>query len=381
MKRRFAASAVIVAAILATGGTALAASNLKTVSQKAAEASPPPPSDITAVVAKRQLFDTAELTCKAGYGSEEPVYGAGKSPLVLTDSPLKEGDAIGDATLLGEINGSPIFSITGAFPLYRDLKLKDSGPDVRMVNDALVRAGLLLQQEEPAAATVTVYTSAAIGGLYKQAGYAASKADDVVIPSSAFQVISAPGTVSGKVHSTGLLESEPIATIGIGARGLLCTGAGGTVPTEAKDDQLVRIPALGKELFPMTITTRTTTPPSGSPLPGNSSEEDLPTGSTMSAAGKATTAIFVDCGDTVPKTNVVAASLILAQSASNQLVVPSSSLWTRDGQSHVTVQDASGDRDVPVKVTFSAGGENTVSPVTPTSTLAAGDKVVVEGVR
>lgn len=379
MNKRFAATAIAVTAILATGGTAVTASSLKTVSQKAAEAAPPPPSEITAVVAKRQLFDTVDLTCKAGYRSEEPISGTGKSPLVLTASPLKEGDAVSDGTLLGEINGSPVFSVTGAFPLYRDLKLKDSGSDARMVNDALVRAGLLLQQAEPAASTVTVYTSAAIGALYEQAGYVAPKNDDVVISTSAFQVLSAPGTVSGKVHSTGLLEAEPIATIGIGPRGLLCTGEGGTVPAEAIEGQQVRIPALGSKLLPMTIIRRTATVAPDSALPAPPGQA-ASSGSPATAGGTETKAIFVESGKAAT-VSVVTASLILSQSAPDPLVVPSSALWTRNGQSLVTVQDDSGSRDVPVVVAFSAGGENAVSAASPASALAEGDKVVVEGAR
>jgi hypothetical protein len=380
LNKRFAATAIALTAILATGATALTASSLKTVSQRAAEAAPPAPSEITAVIAKRQLFDTVDLTCKAGYRSEEPISGAGKSPVVLTASPLKVGDTVHDGTLIGEINGSPLFSVTGAFPLYRDLKLKDSGPDARMVNDALVRAGLLLQQAEPAASTVTDYTSAAIGALRKQAGYPAPKAEDVVVSAAAFQVISAAGTVTGKVHSTGLLDAEPIATIGIGSRGLLCADEGGKLPAEAMDGQQMRIPALGSNLFPMTIINRTA-PTATDPALAATSGQPSSTGLPPAVGGTETKALFVESGDAAVTVSVVPASLILSQSAPDPLVVPSSALWTRDGQSLVTVQDESGSRDVPVVVSFSAGGENAISAASPASALAEGNKVVVEGSR
>lgn len=383
MNKRLAASAIVIAAVVATGGTAVAASSLKTVSQKAAEAAPPQPSELTTVVAKRQLFDTVDITCTAGYRSEESISGSGKSPLVLTAAPLKLDDTVTDGTLLGEINGGPVFAVKGAFPLYRDLKLKDSGPDARMLNDALVRAGHLLQLAEPAASTITDYTSAAIASLYTQAGYAAPKADTAVVTATSFQVIPGAGTVSGKVHSTGLLEGQPIATIGIGPSGLICSAAGGTVPVEAMEGQQVRIPALGPELRPVTIIRRNATvaPPAAlAAAPGQ-------TGSAASeatpAGGEAEVrALFVESGDAASKTgSVVTASLILSQSAPDPLVVPSSALWTRNGQSLVTVQDNSGSRDVPVVVAFSAGGENAVSAASSTSPLAEGDKVVVAGDR
>jgi hypothetical protein len=380
VKKRIAASAIVVAAILATVGTAGAASTLKTVSQKAAEATPPPPSEVTATVAKHQLFDLVDLTCSAGYRAEEQITVSGKSPLVLTAAPLKEGAAVGDGTLLGEVNGSPVFAITGPFPLYRDLKLNDSGPDARMVNGALVRAGLLLPRTEPAVSTITGSTSAAVSALYARAGYPAPKAGDPVVTGSAFQVVPAPGKVSGKVHSKGLLGADPVAVIGIGTRGLICTSGGGKVPVEAKEGQRVRIPALGSGLHTVTIIHRTAaqTPAAGAPpaqdpaAAGSSSPAQAP-------AGTETTALFVE-GD-AKTSGVVTAALILSQSARDPLVVPSSALWTRNGQTLVTVQEASGNRDVPVVVAFSAAGENAVSAASPVSALAAGDKVVVAGDR
>jgi hypothetical protein len=373
-------TAVVVAAIIVTGGTAMTASSLKTVSQKASEAAPPPASEITAAVAKRQLFDTVGLTCKAGFRSEASISASGKSPLVLTSSPLIEGDAVGDGTLLGEINGSPIFSITGAFPLYRDLKLKDSGPDVRVVNDALVRADLLPQLTEPAASTVSSYTLAAISALYKQAGHVAPKADDAVVTTAAFQVIPAAGTVTGKVRGTGLLDAEHIATIGIGSRGLLCTAKDGTIPAEATDGQLVRVPALGNGLLPMVIIERAATA-SPNAAPAENAGQDSSQGAPIKGGSANTKVLFVESGDAPISNGMVPGTLILAQSAPDPLVVPSSALWTRDGSSLVTVRDDSGSRDVPVVVEFSAGGENAVSGLSPAATLAEGDKVVVEGSR
>ncbi|MDJ0459818.1 hypothetical protein PUN71_021655 [Arthrobacter sp. NQ7] len=328
---------------------------------------------------KRQLFDTVDLTCKAGYRSEVSVSGSGKSPLVLTATPLKSGDSVGDGTLLAEINGSPVFAVTGAFPLYRDLKLKDSGPDARMVNDALVRAGRLLKQPEPSASTVTSYTAAAVAALYTQAGYTAPATGDPVVSASAFQVLPDVGTVSGNVHSTGLLEAEPIATIGVGPRGMICSAANGTVPAEAKSGQQARIAAFGPELRPVTIIAKPVQNPG---LAADSGKPAIPSQDLTPSGGAETSALFVEVEEATSKTDkVLPASLILSQSAPEPLVVPSSALWTREGQSLVTVQDDSGFRDVPVVVNFSAGGENAVSAASQESSLTEGDKVVVAGAR
>lgn len=377
MKKRIAASVIVTAAILATGGTAVAASTLKTVSQKAAEAAPPSPSVTTVTVGKRQLFDQIDLTCNPGYRAEESISGSGKAPLVLTAAPLKAGDAVGDGTLLGEINGAPVFAITGAFPLYRDLKLQDSGPDARMVNDALVRAGLLLPQADPAASTITAYTSTAIASLFTRSGYAAPKPSDPVVGTATLQVIPEGGTVSGSVHSRGLLGTEAIATIGVGTKGLICTGPGGKVPVEAKNGQQVRITALGPELRPVAII-----PIKAAAAPVTESTSPAQTSGAPSTVspGTTSTALFVEA-DTANVAGTVSAALILSQSTKDPLVVPSSALWTLNGQTLVSVQDSGGSRDVPVNVVFSAGGENAVSPASQDSVLKEGDNVVVAGTK
>ena len=247
-----------------------------------------------------------------------------------------------------------------------------------MVHDALVRAGRLLQQDEPAASTVTPYTIAAIAALYKQVGYEVTKTDEPVVSASAFQIVRSSATVTGKIHNTGLLEAEPIATIGIGPRGLICNAAGGYVPVEAKEGQQVRIPALDPELRPVNIiqSEAPTVPASGG---GNL---DVPSASGPPDAETETRALFVAIGDGAAKlSNVVTASLILAQSDPDPLVVPSSALWALDGQPHVTVLDTSGARDVAVVVSFSAGGETVISTAETTFPLAEGDKVVVAGTR
>jgi hypothetical protein len=382
-KRKITVASIYIAALFVTAGTAIAASNLKSVSQKAAEASPPSPSEITVVVVKRQLLDTVDLTCSAGFRGEEFISGPDTLPSVLTAAPLQEGQPVGDGTLLTEINGSPLFAIVGAFPLYRELKLDDSGPDVRLVNDAMVRAGVLRPRPEPAASTVTSSTAAAIAALYVKAGYPAPKTDMVVVSPSEFQVLSASGTVSGPVHGPGPLDSQPIATVGIGPRGFLCAAGDVPVPAEAKDGQSVRIPKLDTELHPMMIIPRKP----GIGTTGNSSTKAPPSTDETSPSGPAGSeaderVLFVEAEDAAEQLGNVAGTLILATSGADPLVVPSSALWTKDGQTLVTVkEDDASVRDVPVVVEFSAAGDNAVRPADPGIPLTAGDRVKVTGAR
>lgn len=380
-KRKLTVTAISIAAILVSGGTVVAASSFRTTAQKAAEASPPPPSEMTSVVVTRQLFDTVDLTCKVGFSSSESFPNPETVAGVITSSPLSDGDAVGDGTLISEINGSPVFAIIGAFPLYRDLNLGDAGPDARLINDALVRAGLLIQQSEPAASTVTPYTATALAALYVMAGYPAPKSGGPVIVTSMFRVLSAPGVVFGPVHGTGKLGSQPIATVGIGPRGLLCTSGGVSVPAEAKDGQSVRIPMLNSEPHPVKIVQiNASAEVEEQAGPAASTTVPLNSGDTAAAVDKR--ALFVEVGDAVKGLgDVVQANLVLAQSTADPLVVPSAALWTKAGQTLITVIDETGSRDVPVVVEFSAKGENAVHVLEPAFALASGDKVVVTGAR
>ena len=58
----------------------------------------------------------------------------------MTATPLGAGATIEDTSPVIYLNGRPIIAFHGAFPLYRDLREGDSGPDVSMIQQALVDA-------------------------------------------------------------------------------------------------------------------------------------------------------------------------------------------------------------------------------------------------
>lgn len=387
-KRRLIAVGISIAAIIVTGGTTLAASNLKTVAQKAAEEAPPAPSRITSQIVKKQLIDSVDVTCKPGFEREERITGAAKSPRILTSSTLETGATVADGTLLGEVNGSPVFAIVGAFPLYRDLKIKDSGPDARLVNEALVRMGRLLPLGEPSSSTINAYTVEAVTSLFVDSGYPAPKRDAVIVSMQAFQVLAAPGVVSGNPHPSGDLGTSAIASIGVGAYGLICATSGGEIPVEAKTGQMARVPSLGSKPLPVRLISKPAAASNSQPTaseissgPGNSGSAG-PNGTgdrSTQAAEENAMVLFIETGKGTSLAPLVPASLILSSSKADALVVPSSALWTKGELTYLSVVDGNEPRDVAVTVQFSASGQNAIAPVDASEILSAGQEVVVSG--
>lgn len=130
---------IIALLLIITVGTLISAQNIKTTAQKDAEAAPPDPSTITATVTREKLRTTVPLTCTANYATSTPLRYSGEGQ--YTAITIKHGDTVGNGTLIAEVNGEPLITLTGGFALYRDLKLDDSGPDAALLNEALTAMG------------------------------------------------------------------------------------------------------------------------------------------------------------------------------------------------------------------------------------------------
>ncbi|MFF2243308.1 hypothetical protein ACFVTM_03900 [Arthrobacter sp. NPDC058130] len=371
--------------IALTATTMGIASGFTTTAEQAARAVPPSPSVITAATRLGQISDTTQLACAPGFRTRALVAPAGGSGTVITSVAVSAGESVGDGTYVGEANGLPMFTLTGQFPLYRDLKLKDTGPDALLVNNALVRAGVLYAQTEPSASTVTEATAAALAYLYVQSGHAAPKRDEVLVAANRFLVVPEEGVVVGAPHLPGVLGAYPLLTLGSGGRGLNCTGTNGTLPPEARAGQSAIIPAIGTDGHEISIidTDASALPATGA-VSGAGSNADAGASSnvapepTVPATSKA---VFIPVASGTEKlANPVSASLVLDQSPPEQLIVPSAALWTRNGVSMVSVVKSDTRTDVEVTVVFSASGESAVVPAkTDPAPLAAGDAVVVSG--
>lgn len=373
---------IIALLLIITVGTLISAQNIKTTAQKDAEAAPPDPSTITATVTREKLRTTVPLTCTANYATSTPLRYSGEGQ--YTAITIKHGDTVGNGTLIAEVNGEPLITLTGGFALYRDLKLDDSGPDAALLNEALTAMGR--QGLQPARITEDTYE--ALNNLLDSLGYAPLKTDQP-IPARYFLIINRAGLVTGNPRATGAIADGPVATIAEGSKTLSCTGTTGRLTPEARSGQKVTVPSLGDTEYVATLGYKNTSEAAGNSQAGRSTQPNGAegvAGSNLNGAGAAGSAegeriLTLDVGDKADSLRgAVNAELTLEETPEAHLVVPSSALYTRDGQTRVIVlgpessngSKAREEREVTVTVISNANGKNAV-----TGDLHEGDSVKI----
>ncbi|WP_315328179.1 secretion protein HlyD [Rothia mucilaginosa] len=332
---------IIALLLILTVGTLISAQNIKTTAQKDAEAAPPDPSTITATVTREKLRTTVPLTCTANYATSTPLRYSGEGQ--YTAITIKHGDTVGNGTLIAEVNGEPLITLTGGFALYRDLKLDDSGPDAALLNEALTAMG----RQGPQPARITEDTYEALNNLLDSLGYAHVKTDQP-IPARYFLIINRAGVVTGNPRSTGAIADGPVATIAEGSKTLSCTGTTGRLTPEARSGQKVTVPSLGDTEYVATLGYKNTSEAAGTA--GNSQAgrqangAEGAAGSNLNGAAGAAGGtegeriLTLDVGDKADSLRgAVNAELTLEETPEAHLVVPSSALYTRDGQTRVIV--------------------------------------------
>ncbi len=373
---------IIALLLIITVGTLISAQNIKTTAQKDAEAAPPDPSTITATVTREKLRTTVPLTCTANYATSTPLRYSGEGQ--YTAITIKHGDTVGNGTLIAEVNGEPLITLTGGFALYRDLKLDDSGPDAALLNEALTAMG----RQGPQPARITEDTYEALNNLLDSLGYAPLKTDQP-IPARYFLIINRAGLVTGNPRATGAIADGPVATIAEGSKTLSCTGTTGRLTPEARSGQKVTVPSLGDTEYVATLGYKNTSETAGNSQAGRSTQPngaEGAAGSNLNGAGAAGSAegeriLTLDVGDKADSLRgAVNAELTLEETPEAHLVVPSSALYTRDGQTRVIVlgpessngSKAREEREVTVTVISNANGKNAV-----TGDLHEGDSVKI----
>lgn len=366
---------IIALLLIITVGTLISAQNIKTTAQKDAEAAPPDPSTITATVTREKLRTTVPLTCTANYATSTPLRYSGEGQ--YTAITIKHGDTVGNGTLIAEVNGEPLITLTGGFALYRDLKLDDSGPDAALLNEALTAMG----RQGPQPARITEDTYEALNNLLDSLGYAHVKTDQP-IPARYFLIINRAGVVTGNPRATGAIADGPVATIAEGSKTLSCTGTTGRLTPEARSGQKVTVPSLGDTEYVATLGYKNTSEAAGAAGNSQAGRSTQPNGAEGAAGNTEGERILtLDVGDKADSLRgTVNAELTLEETPEAHLVVPSSALYTRDGQTRVIVlgpessngSKAREEREVTVTVISNANGKNAV-----TGDLHEGDSVKI----
>jgi Putative peptidoglycan binding domain/HlyD family secretion protein len=420
-RRRVLLGVGIAAALLAIGGL-IGASFVKSPQQLAADTAAPPSTVTTATVVSQILTSSVQMRGVVYPATQYDVYASAPSSSSSSGSPtgssssatgasstgqvyisklkVAAGDTITNGEQLAELNGEPLFVLTGTVPAWRDLTPGESGPDVTELQNALASLGYYDGGDTPGYfGSATEY---AVSLYYEHLGYTAPSsggvpaADVVFLPSLPATVVAVNGT-TGEQPGQPFLELAPRGSLAL--TGELPAAYAGQVKPGLKVtiyDEVTGIHATG------TVTdlgTATTTVPAGTLVDigsasGSGSSSSGSSGSTGSS-GSGSTGGSGGSGETpfIPLTVHPSTPLASALNGENVLVtvetgqtegpvltVPVAAIvTTASGTSYVAVVGAHGKQtDVPVTPGISENGYVQVTPAK-SGALAAGDRVVVSG--
>jgi peptidoglycan hydrolase-like protein with peptidoglycan-binding domain len=429
-RRRVLAGVGIAAALLAVGGL-IGAAFVKSPAQLAADTAPPAPTVTTAKVVSQVLTSSVQMrgvvypatqydvdatapsstaTGSSAAGSSSTA-GAASSQLYISKLDVAAGDTIRNGEQLAEIDGQPLFVLTGTVPAWEDLTPGESGPDVAELQQALASLGYYDDGDTPG--YFGSATEDAVSLYYERLGYTPPVSGGVPAADVVF-LPALPATVIVVNGATGEQPGQPF--LELAARGSLAlTGElppayAGQVKSGLKVkiyDEVTGIHATGTVAE---VGTATTTVPAGATVDiGGSSASASASGaagsgaagsssstsSSSSASSSSSGSSSSGSGATpfIPLTVQPAKALRSALNGENVLVtvetgrtegpvltVPVAAIvTTASGTSRVTVVDGHG-QQTPVAVTpgISENGYVQVTPVRP-GALTAGDDVVVSG--
>jgi peptidoglycan hydrolase-like protein with peptidoglycan-binding domain len=402
------------AGLLAVGGL-IGASFVKSPAQVAADTAPPAATVTTAPVVSQILTSSVQMRGMVYPSTEYDVYasapessgsgsaaaanastGSASTPVYVTKLDVATGSTIRNGEQLAEIDGAPLFALTGAVPAWRDLLPGDSGPDVAELQSALASLGYYDGADTPG--YYGPATEDAVYDYFWHLGYTppsdggVPEADVVFLPSLPATVLAVNGAV-GQQPGQPFLELADRDSLAL--TGELPPGYAGQVKAGLKVqiyDELTGIHATGTVAD---LGTTTTTVPTGTVVPIGGSGSAASGASSDSSSSADSSGSANSAGDTpfVPLDVRPSAALPAALDGENVLVtvetgqtegpvltVPVAAIVTSaSGTSYVTVVGAHG-RQSNVAVTPGLSEDGYVQ-VTPTAagTLRAGDNVVVSG--
>lgn len=129
--------------------------------------------ELSAVVQRKalvvELVGRGTITSPASASVLAPAPPQGANSIVVTGTPVATGGEVRPGTAVVELNGRPVLALSGAIPLFRDVRPGDSGPDVSMVQEAMRAAGQLIPASENGRFGSASQRATEV--LYRDAGY------------------------------------------------------------------------------------------------------------------------------------------------------------------------------------------------------------------
>jgi len=416
------------AALLAIGGL-VGSSLVKSPQQVAADTAAPPPTVTTAKVVSQILTSSVQMrgvvypgtqydvypsapesdTAGSGAGSGaggSPAGGGSAGPVYVSRLDVAAGRTISNGEKLAEIDGEPLFALSGRVPAWRDMTPGESGPDVAELQKSLASLGYYTGGDT--AGFFGPATQDAVSLYYEHLGYTAPATggmpmtDVIFLPSLPAKVIAVNGA-QGQQPGQPFLELAARGSLAL--TGELPPAYAGQVKTGLKVqifDEVTGIHATGTVAD---VGTATTITPVGAIVNVGGGSTSVgsagPPGAGSTGAGSAGTSGSGSSGSGtnpggtpfIPLTVNPSKPLPAALNGENVLVtvetgrtegpvltVPVAAIVTTgSGTSYVTVVGAdSKQTQVPVTPGISENGYVQVTLVH-AGQLAAGDSVVVSG--
>ncbi|HEY2576821.1 MAG TPA: peptidoglycan-binding protein [Streptosporangiaceae bacterium] len=422
-RRRVLLGVGIMAALLAIGGL-IGASFVKSPQQLAADTSAPAATVTTATVVSQVLTSSVQMRGVVYPATEYDVYpsapesssssassasaadssssaGGSSAGVYISKLDVAAGNTIRNGRQLAEIDGEPLFALTGTVPAWRDMTPGETGPDVAELQKALASLGYYDDGDTPG--DFGAATEDAVALYYEHLGYTPPSTGGVPETDVIF-LPSLPATVVAVNGATGQQPGQPF--LELAARGSLAlTGElppayAGQVKSGLKVtifDEVTGIHATGTVSGLGTATTLTpvgavvnvgggsgSAGSSGSASSGSTGSGSSSNSSSSSSSGETA---FIPLA--VHPSKALAAALngenVLVTVETGQtegpvLTVPAAAIVTKaSGASYVTVVGAHGKQ---TNVTVTPGiSENGYVQVTPAKSgaLSAGKHVVVSG--
>jgi multidrug efflux pump subunit AcrA (membrane-fusion protein) len=405
-RRRVLFSAGLVAALLAVGGL-IGASLVKSPAQLAADTAPPSPTITTSPVVSQVLTSSVQMRGVVYPAAEYAVYASapsssssdsssssGESQAYVSKLHVATGDTVSNGEQLAEIDGAPLFALTGTVPAWRDLTPGESGPDVTELQDALAALGYY--DNGDTAGYFGPATEDAVASYYEHLGYTPPSSGGIPASDVVF-LPSLPATVLAVNGATGQQPGQPFLELSakdtLALTGELPPAYAGQVKTGLQVsiyDEVTGIHASGTV---GELGTETSTVPTGNVVdigePASSSSSSTSSSSSSSSSGSSTSAsavfipLAVDFSKPLPAAlngENVLVTVDTGQTEGPVLAVPVAAIVTSaSGTSYVTVVGTQGAQaQIPVTPGISENGYVQVTPTTH-GALAAGDNVVVSG--
>jgi peptidoglycan hydrolase-like protein with peptidoglycan-binding domain len=405
-RRRWMTVAVVGVLTVATAATWALAGQARTPRELAAAASAPPKSAITVPVRFGSLVRTVGLECAAAPSTRVPVpvpVPPDNGEPVVTALPVKRGGQVSEGKVVMEVSGRPVIVLVGRLPSYRDILPGVSGPDVRQLQRALTRLGLLRQAAGPNG-VFDARTRAAVAGLYRARGYPAPGPTAAPDPRATTGQGSRTGDAQGPKTDDVMVPRRELLTVPQLPAGLgtVKTRVGasvkaGDVVIEAGSPVLrCAVPDPGAVQGLAKGAQASVTSPSGSTVRARvgqvttgqqGGDGQAPQDTTSPAAGQDGSAGGGDQTVTelllVPERRIKAgggyqARIEVEKAEHSGPIVPSSALWSRAGDRTVVKIVRSGQySEASVEPGFEVDGEVAVQAAE--GTLRQGDQVLVSG--